>query len=110
MHEQIAQNQRILIYSIREYLDDCQMGSCAWWTLTRLSPKSKSPEDILKAAGFKEQKIFWDGVHNYVNSYLGPLVNKLKHSQGRLRTVIFECPGGDFRSGFYLEGGKFSRN
>ena len=103
VHEQIAQNQRILIYSIREYLDDCQMVLMCLVDPDPLSPKSRSPDDILKAAGFKEQKIFWDGVHNYVNSYLGPLVNKLKHSQGRLRTVIFECPGGDFRSGFYLE-------
>jgi hypothetical protein len=103
VHEQIAQNQRILIYSIREHLDDCQMVLMCLVDPEALSPKSKSPDDILRAAGFTEQKIFWDGVHNYVDRYLGPLVNKLKHSQGRLRTVIFECPGGDFRSGFYLE-------
>lgn len=103
LNEQIERSQRILIYSIREHLDDCQMILLCLIDPNAVASQGKSPDDILKAAGLTEQKIFWGGVHNYVDSYLGPLVNKLKHSQGRFRTVVFECPGGDLRTGFYLE-------
>jgi hypothetical protein len=103
LNEQIERSQRILIYSIREHLDDCQMILMCLVDPASVSAQGKSPDDILKAVGFTEQKIFWEGVHNYVDSYLSPIVNKLKHSQGRFRTVVFECPSGDFRPGFYLE-------
>jgi hypothetical protein len=103
LHEQIAQSQRILIYSMREHIDDCQMILMCLVDPDRFSPQGKSPDDFLKAAGFTEQKLFWNGVCSYMNSYLIPLVNKLKHSQGRIRTLVIECPGNDFRPGFYLE-------
>ncbi len=101
--EEIAQCQRILIYSVREHLDDCQMILLCLVDPTAVTGRDRSPEEILKASGFAEQKIFWAEVHNYVGSYLSPLVNNLKHSQGRLRTVVFECPERDLRPGFYLE-------
>jgi hypothetical protein len=70
---------------------------------SQFSSKGKSPDDVLKAAGFKEQSVFWNGVAAYSDSYLMPLVNKLKHSQGRFRATAFDCAPGDLRVGFYLE-------
>lgn len=103
LDERMSQGQRILVYSLREHLDDCQMILLCLLDPDTVASKSKSPDDMLKAAGFVEQKIFWDGVHNYTNSYLMPLVNALKHSQGRFRTFVFENPPSDIRPGFYLE-------
>lgn len=65
--------------------------------------RDRSPDEVLKAANMTEQKLFWEGVHNWANSYLMPFVNALKHSQGRFRTVTFECSSVDIRPGFYLE-------
>ncbi len=101
--EQIAQSQRILIYSLREHLDDCQMILMCFVDPTSLHLKGRSPDEVLKAGNLKEQKLFWEGVHNYADSYLMPFVNALKHSQGRFRTVTFECSAVDVRPGFYLE-------
>jgi hypothetical protein len=101
--EDIAQSQRILIYSLREHLDDCQMILMCFVDPSTVATKAKSPDEILKSAGFVEQQTFWNGVHNYIDSYLMPLVNALKHSQGRSRTLMFECSPVDIRLGFYLE-------
>jgi hypothetical protein len=100
---EICQSERILIYSLREHLDDCQMILMCFVDPSKFPSKGKSPDDTLKAAGFKEQSIFWDGVAAYADSYLMPLVNKLKHSQGRFRATAFDCAPNDFRVGFYLE-------
>ncbi len=100
--EQLAQSQRILIYSLREHLDDCQMILMCFIDPTALSLKGKPPDEVLKAASLREQKLFWQGVHNYADTYLMPFVNALKHSQGRFRTVTFECSAVDVRPGFYL--------
>jgi hypothetical protein len=100
---EIAQNQRILIYSLREHLDDCQMILLCFVDPATVKTKAKSTDEILKSAGVVEQQIFWNGVHGYVNSYLMPLVNALKHSQRRFRTLTFECSPQDIRPGFYLE-------
>lgn len=101
--EQIAQSQRILIYSLREHLDDCQMVLMCFVDPTSINLKGRSPDEVLKAADLQERKLFWEGVHNYADSYLMPFVNALKHSQGRFRTVTFECSAVDVRPGFYLE-------
>jgi hypothetical protein len=69
----------------------------------KIISKGKSPEEILKAAELAERKIFWNGIHNYADSYLMPLANELKHSQGRLRTIVFSYSATDIRPGFYLE-------
>jgi hypothetical protein len=103
LDEQMSQSQRILIYSLREHLDDCQMILMCFVDPDSIPYQGRSPDEMLKSAGFKERKIFWDGVHNYSNSYLMPLVNALKHSQGRLRTFVFENSPSDIRPGFYLE-------
>jgi hypothetical protein len=103
LDEHIAQSQRILIYSVREHLDDCQMILMCFVDPSTAATKAKSSDEILKSAGFVEQQTFWDGVHNYADSYLMPLVNALKHSQGRFRTLTFECSPIDIRPGFYLE-------
>lgn len=101
--EQIAQAQRILIYSLREHIDDCQMILMCLVDPASIATTARSPDEKLKGAGFVEQKTFWDGVNNYLDGYLMPMVNALKHAQGRLRTVTFECSPSDLRPGFYLE-------
>lgn len=101
--EQLAQSQRILIYSLREHLDDCQMILMCLVDPATVTARSNGPDDFLKAANLPERKLFWDTVHVYSDTYLMPLVNALKHSQGRFRTVRFNCSASDVRFGFYLE-------
>lgn len=101
--EQMAQSQRILIYSLREHLDDCLMILKCFVNPACVSDKHVYTDEILEAAGLVELKLFRDAMHNYQNSYLLPLVNSLKHSQGRIRTYGFEINGTEIRSGFYLE-------
>ena len=101
--EQLAQSQRILIYSLREHLDDCQMILMCMVDPATVASQGSSPDEFLRAAGLPERKVFWDSVHNYSDTYLMPLVNKLKHSQGRFRIVRFDCSPSDIRLGFYLE-------
>jgi hypothetical protein len=101
--EQLAQSQRILIYSLREHLDDCQMILMCLVDPAMVTAKGNGPDEFLKAAGLTERKQFWDTVHVYADTYLMPIVNALKHSQGRFRTVRFDCSASDIRLGFYLE-------
>jgi hypothetical protein len=101
--EQIARAQRILTYSLREHIDDCQMILMCLVDPTLIATTARSPDEKLKSAGFIEQKEFWDGVSSYLNGYIMPMVNALKHAQGRFRTVTFECSPSDLRPGFYLE-------
>lgn len=103
LSEQLAQSQRILIYSLREHLDDCQMILMCLINPAMVTAKGNGPDEFLKAAGLAERKLFWDTVHVYADTYLMPIVNALKHSQGRFRTVRFDCSASDIRIGFYLE-------
>jgi hypothetical protein len=103
LSEQLAQSQRILIYSLREHLDDCQMILMCLVDPAMVTAKGKAPDEFLRATGLAERKFFWDTVHVYADTYLMPMVNSLKHSQGRFRTVRFDCSTTDIRPGFYLE-------
>jgi hypothetical protein len=97
LSEQLAQSQRILIYSLREHLDDCQMILMCFIDPATVTAKGRAPDEFLKAAGLQERKLFWDSVHVYADTYLMPLVNGLKHSQGRFRTVRIDGSASDTR-------------
>jgi hypothetical protein len=101
--EELAQSQRILIYSLREHLDDCQMILMCLVDPVTVDSTRRGPDEFLKAAALAERKLFWDAVSVYADSYLMPSVNALKHSQGRFRTVRISCSDSDVRLGFYLE-------
>jgi hypothetical protein len=103
LSEQLAQSQRSLIYSLREHLDDCQMILMCLVDPATVTARGNAPDEFLKAADLQERKLFWDTVHVYSDTYLMALVNALKHSQGRFRTVRFDCSPSDVRFGFYLE-------
>lgn len=80
MEEQMAQSQRILVYSLREHIDDCFMILMCLVDPTKIPAQCKYPDEKLKACGFAELKTLRSGIDNYLDSYLTPLVNSLKHS------------------------------
>ena len=89
------------LYTLREHIDDCYLVF-----KTLVAPKSSKPSrfqtQFLRNAGFKELEPFEDAIAWYKQDHLAPLVNNLKHHQGRLRWLYFHGSG-EFRPGYFLE-------
>jgi hypothetical protein len=77
-----------LLYSLREHIDDCYL---IFKTLIPQQPKAvRFQTQFLKNAGFRQLAVFEESIGWY-KAHLSPLVNTLKHHQGRLRLDLSQA-------------------
>lgn len=99
--ELLMSSYKNLLYVLREHIDDCYLV-----LKTLVPPDNAKPTGFqthfLKKAGFQELEPFEKAIEWYLRKHLAPLVNNLKHHQGRLRWLYFHRSG-DFRPGYFLE-------
>lgn len=97
--------QKELIYSLQAHIDDCY-GILASLVdpaiVTGNLARIRFTDRWLDAIGYPTLDHFKKSISEYRDSYLGHLVNGLKHRQNRLRGVFF-CDAIEARLGYYLE-------
>jgi hypothetical protein len=94
--------QKDLIYSLREHIDDCHLVLQSLVDPTGVRVSQPGAEAFLKAARFPTLTSFFQPLKPFMETYLLPLANRLKHKQGRLRGCIFYCDS-EIRPGYFLE-------
>jgi len=105
LYNQLLEAQKSLIYSLREYVDDCYSVLASLVNAAGLPKEAEQinfSEKWLKAAGFPSLKSFTDSIAQYKFGYISPIVNGLKHKQCRLRGLYFSKYL-DVRLGYYVE-------
>jgi len=99
--ELLMSSYKNFLYTLREHIDDCYL---VFKTLVpaQASKPARFQRQFLENAGFKELEPFEHAISWYVRDHLSPLVNTLKHHQGRLRWIYFHGSN-QLRPGYYLE-------
>jgi hypothetical protein len=94
--------QRSLIYSLREHIDDCHMVLMCFVNPKGINVGNPGAAEFLRVAKFHEVSILLQPLREYLDNYLLPIANKLKHRQARLSGCAF-FTGQDIRIGFYVQ-------
>lgn len=94
--------QRVLIYSLREYFDDCHAILQSLVDPTSVNVRRPGAVPLLKAAKFPSLSTFIQPLKCYMDDYLLAIANKLKHKHGRLRGCMFYNEQ-EARLGYFLE-------
>ncbi len=99
--ELLMNSYKSLLYTLREHIDDCYL---VFKSLVppQIAEPTRFQAEFLRKAGFQQLQTFENSIEWYLRRHLGPLVNNLKHHQGRLRWLYFHRPD-DFRPGYFLE-------
>jgi hypothetical protein len=94
--------QRSLIYSLREHIDDCHLVLQSLVDPATVNVSQPGADAFLRAARFPTLTTFFQPLKPFLDGYLLPMVNKLKHKQGRLRGCMF-FNYSEIRLGYFLE-------
>jgi hypothetical protein len=94
--------QRVLIYSLREHLDDCHAILQSLVDPTAVNVGRPGAVTFLKAAKFPSLSTFIQPLKHYMDDYLLVIANKVKHKHGRLRGCMFYNES-EAMLGYFLE-------
>lgn len=99
--ELLMSSYKSFLYTLREHIDDCYLVFKTLVSIAASKPV-RFQRQFLKNAGFKELQPFEEAIAWYLTGHLSPLVNTLKHHQGRLRWIYFHGSN-QLRPGYFLE-------
>lgn len=91
-----------LLYSLREHIDDCHTILMCLVDPDKVTPREPGADNFLRSAKFPTLSLFVQPMKRYLDEYLLPVVNRLKHRQGRLRGISFVA-NDSLRVGYFLE-------
>ena len=101
-YAELLSAQKDLIYSVREHIDDCHLILQSLVDPARVNVSQPGADVLLKAARFPTLSTFVQPLKPFMDDYLLPMANKLKHKQGRLRGCAF-FNDSETRLGYFLE-------
>jgi hypothetical protein len=101
-YTELLSAQKDLIYSLREHVDDCHLVLQSLVDPAGVNVSQPGADVFLKAARFPTLTTFFQPLKPFMDGYLLPMTNKLKHKQGRLRGCMF-FNDSETRLGYFLE-------
>jgi hypothetical protein len=102
IYSDLMRAQVNLLYSLREHIDDCHTILMCLVDPDKVNPPAPGADNFLRAAKFPTLSLFIQPMKRYLDEYLLPVVNRLKHRQGRLRGCSFVAID-SVRVGYFLE-------
>jgi len=101
-YTELLSAQKDLIYSLREHIDDCHLILQSLVNPAGVSVSEPGADVFLRAVKFPTLTTFFQPLKPFMDDYLLPMANRLKHKQGRLRGCMF-FNDSEIRLGYFLE-------
>jgi hypothetical protein len=100
--ERLLEYQKILLYSLREHIDDCYLILKTLVDPCTTTSRSKFTETYVLESRLSGFKAFQQSIAGYAQGYLSTITNRLKHQQARMRPIMLYGDG-LVRVGYFIE-------